>query len=375
MKFAKTIIILLIPVLLQCCISNFIPAGITEEDKMLVVEGRITNQPGVHTIRLTFTEPLWKNIHPKPLSGCIVSISDETGKKCPLKESPIHGTYITDPAGFQGTAGKTYTLHIQTTDQPVNYSYESLPTKMIAVPEIDSIGYQKKEFVQSMLKVEGCDIFVSTHDPSNGCKFYRWEFTETWEYRLPFNVPNKVCWKSSYSNSILLKNASMMPEGRVNKFLLNTISDPIDKLGVKYCIEVRQFSLNENEFFYWESLRNTTDLTGGLYDVIPAEIPNNMYCVEDPSRKVLGFFSVSAVSSKRKFIKDSFSARDISYLNCITDSVVGTGEIPNLNGSVWILVDQSYRNPPVRYITTDKDCADCTTRGTNIKPVFWDEDK
>jgi hypothetical protein len=31
--------------------------------------------------------------------------------------------------------------------------------------------------------------------------------------------------------------------------------------------------------------------------------------------------------------------------------------------------------PPFIVYTDKKFCADCTTRGTNIKPAYWDEDK
>jgi hypothetical protein len=139
---------------------------------------------------------------------------------------------------------------------------------------------------------------------------------------------------------------------------------------------VNQFSLNEDEYLYWERLKNTIDQTGGLYDIIPAIIPNNMYCIEEPDKKVLGYFSVSAVSSKRIFVKDKFSGFDTQYMNCIEDTIHGLGDIPGLNSTIWVLIDKTYIiNDPQRIVTSSRACADCTTRGTTIKPVFWDEDE
>jgi hypothetical protein len=378
MKYLKFIIVFLISFHLYGCISNFIPAGLNEDDEILVVEGLITDQPGINTIKLDISQPLWKNKFPRPLSGCVVTISDDTGHTYPLKESVIFGTYITDPAGFRGTVGRTYTLHIKTINQPVNYSYESLPMRMIPVPPIDSLYYEKKQFSQPhQMTVEGCNIYLNTNDPSNNCKFYRWEYAETWEFHLSYNFPNKVCWISSNSHEILIKNASLLDEARLSKYPVISISNPADRLSVKYSILVNQFSLNEDEYFYWERLKNTTDQTGGLYDIIPAAIPNNIYCLEEPYKKVLGYFGVSAVSSKRLFIKDNFTFVDM-YSKCFTDTFFTSRPdtiSAKLGWEFWTLIDNSHKVPPFIVYTLDRGCVDCTTRGTNIKPVFWDEGK
>ena len=138
---------------------------------------------------------------------------------------------------------------------------------------------------------------------------------------------------------------------------------------------LNQFSLNEDEYLYWERLKNTIDQVGGLYDQVPTSIPNNVYCLENPNEKVLGYFSVSAKTSKRIFIKDSFAGLDTQYYNCVTDTVFGTGSIPGLNVSVWVIIDNTHDQPPMRMLTNERRCADCTERGTNIKPAFWDDGK
>jgi hypothetical protein len=138
---------------------------------------------------------------------------------------------------------------------------------------------------------------------------------------------------------------------------------------------VNQFSLDEDEYLYWERFKNTLDQVGGLYDKIPSTIPNNLFCVEYPYKKVLGYFSVSAVSSKRIFIKDNFAGLNVKYIDCITDTIFGTDPIPGLNTSIWVLVNNLDKVPPKRFVTSKIDCADCRVRGTSIKPVYWDDDK
>ena len=141
----------------------------------------------------------------------------------------------------------------------------------------------------------------------------------------------------------------------------------------KYSISVNQYSLSEDEYIYWEKIKNLTDDTGGLYDIIPASVPSNMFCVENQNERVLGYFSVSAKTSKRIFIQDDFNGIINQYPDCPTDTVYGESDIWGLNESVWVLSDNppSFGTPRTRILTDKRACADCTTRGTTIKPAFW----
>jgi hypothetical protein len=380
MKSIKLSILFSVYLLINSCITPFIPES-NEYKELLVVEGLITDQYGINTVKLSKTLPLWERKRTaKPLKGCTVTISDEGGNLYQLTEKSA-GTYITDSAKFQGNIGNKYVLHIKTNNPPLyNYSYESLPVEMKAVPPIDTIFYEKKVITEKdeshPFQEEGCQVYINTHGPSDYCRYYRWEYTETWEFRLPFSWPvNHVCWTSSNSSVINIKNTSGLSENRVYRYPLNFISNNTDRLNVKYSILVNQYSLNEDEFSYWEKRKNITENVGTLYDITPAELPGNIYCIENPGEKVLGYFSVSARDSKRVFIKDYFAGLVNLYSDCISDTIYGSAPIPNLNSSVWILEEVlfPYANPPYRVLTEIRGCADCTVRGSNVKPVFWDD--
>jgi hypothetical protein len=377
MKTVGLIIIFIILIDSPGCIVDYVPANINEDEILLVVEGLITDQPGINTIKLSKSQPLWKRLFPRPLTGCIVSISDNLGQTYNVTESANYGTYNTDPASFRGVPGRSYTLHIRTTGETENFNYESLPVKMVPVPSIDNLYYEKHLFARTSVPVEGCNIYLNTHDPSKKCKFYRWEYSETWEFHLPFDFPNNVCWISNNPREILIKNASDIQEASVIRHPVISIPNPVDRLSVKYSILVNQFSLNEDEYLYWERLKNTIEQGGGLYDLIPTTIPNNIYCLEEPDRKVLGYFSVSAMSSKRLFIKDSFSGINGLYYKCYADTIVSSrlDTIPGQGTEYWVIIDNQNKIPPKNVVTYDRGCVDCTVRGTNIKPAFWDDDK
>jgi len=377
MKSTRILLIFLLCQFISGCIVQFIPE--TDEDKdILVVEGIITDQPEVNTIKLSRSLPLGSKNVAKPVKGSVVSISDDTGNSYRLRES-VPGTYVTDASQFIGKIGRFYTLHISTTTGNTTSNYQSYPMEMRPVPPIDTIFYEKTiiaDQTDGQPPVEGCQIYLNTHDPTNNCSFYRWEYSETWEFRLPYTVPNKICWISGSSGDINVKSTMALAEDRVSKLPIKFISNNTDRLKVKYSILVNQYSLNEEEFEYWEKLHVIGEQVGGLYDMIPSSIPTNLWCVEDPEEIVLGFFSVSARSSKRIFIKDYFTGIVNLYANCASDTVYGLGSLESMGYGGWVIEDHTIGDlPPYRVLTDKKGCADCTVRGTTTEPLFWKSGK
>ena len=375
MKYTPQILLFIL-LFLGSCISQFIPQ--TSEDKqLLVVEGLITDQPGPCTIKLTRSLPLGAKSNATPVKGCTVSISDDIGNTYFLAETAA-GIYLTDSSQFKGSIGRFYTLHINTNNSVSNHTYESIPIELKPVPPIDSVYYEKVTIqagTGTSAAEEGCQIYLNAQDPSSQCKYYRWEFTETWEFILPYAVPNKICWVSANSNMINIKNTSAISEDKIVRYPLNFVSNQTDRLTVKYSILVNQYSLNEDEYQYWDKLQNMSQQVGSLYDIIPSSVSSNVFSLDNPSEKVLGYFSVSARSSKRIFIKDHFAGQPEPYSAdiCVADTIYGGKPPQGLNTSVWIIISSLV--PPYVVTTYSKGCYDCTVRGTNVEPAFWTDNK
>jgi hypothetical protein len=373
---AKTILILFF-LLLNSCIVQFIPE-ISEEQELLVVEGLVTDQPQADTIKLSRSLPLGEKSAARPQSGCTVKILDDLGNSFILEEIKA-GTYITNSATFKGEIGRSYTLQITTNNGLKNQNYESFPMEMKPVPPIDSIYYEKKivkEDIEGWFGIDACQIYLDTHDPENICKFYRWDYSETWVHRLLFPVPNMICWISDVSEKTIIKSTAAFEESRITRNPVTYITNYTDRLKWEYSILVNQYSLNEEEYIYWEKVQNFTDQVGGLYDLIPASIPGNIFSLNNPNEKVLGYFSVSAMSSKRIFIKENFAGIIDRYDKCVTDTIYGDYDPPELNVSLWTLIDHPASfYPRTRVLTDNYGCYDCRTRGTNKKPDFWIDDK
>lgn len=378
MKSLRYIILLLLIVITTNCITKFVPET-NEDSNLVVVDGLVTDRHEVYTIKLSKSMALGSSAKVRPLSDCMVTVTDDIGNTYQFTESSTSGSYISDSSSFQGVVGRKYTLHVYTNNATENrYSYESMPVEMVPVPVIDSLYYEKVTIVPATLysgPKEGCQIYLNTSDQNGKCKYYRWDFTETWEFRLPYYVPNSDCWITNNSKSIYIKNTSVLSADRIERYPINFISNGTDRLSVKYSILVNQFSLNEDEYTYWEKTKNITDNVGGLYDVIPSSVTGNMFCVEDPAEQVLGYFSVSAKQSKRIFIKSGFRGLVNLYSQCATDTIYSNEDIPGLGVTAWIIDEENFAMPPFRIITDKHYCADCTVTGTNVKPDFWDSDK
>ncbi|HVN58658.1 MAG TPA: DUF4249 domain-containing protein [Bacteroidales bacterium] len=371
MRYSSAYKIAIMLLLLSGCVEKFNP-DIKENKNLLVVEGMVTDQPESYKIKLSISQPVTGATTKTVLSGATVSVSDNDGNSYPFTEYRP-GEYRSDSTRFRGEIGKKYSLHVNTSSTIIgDFNFQSYPVELKEVPLIDSVYYERvvTGIDQYNNQVEGCQIYLDTHDDSGKCNYYRWTYSETWEFHLRWDLPNSVCWRTENSYDINLKNTADLAENRINRFPLHFVDNSTDRLGVEYSILVSQYSVSEDEFNFWTKVKNVTQDVGGLYDVIPASINGNITCVEDPSRQVLGYFSVSGKATKRIFTKGLFSGQKNFYTNCISDTIKNHNPIQGVGEYVWILYVHDL-GPYYVLITNNKSCADCTTRGTNVKPDFW----
>jgi len=129
MRSVKYIVFSIVLLVAGSCISPFIPE-INETQEMLVVEGLITDQPGVNVVKLSRSVPLNEESSSNPVKGCTVTINDDAGNSFNLTEIAA-GTYVTDTSEFQGIIGRKYQLKIKVISSysPVR-SYESALMEM-----------------------------------------------------------------------------------------------------------------------------------------------------------------------------------------------------------------------------------------------------
>jgi hypothetical protein len=387
MKILKYIPAFILIIAITGCVKEFLPE--TEQNpELYVVEGLITDQPGIHSIKISKSIPLGSEAEADPVRQCNVWITDNLGNKYPLTE--LNGQYHT-ASSFHGVTGRSYTLHIEVMRYVLNRRVvelviESLPMEMLPVPGIDSLFYEKVAIRKEdgfKFPGEGCQVFLNTTDPADKCRFYRWDYLETWKIDAPNyqRAINKQCWVEEKSEDIIAKTVKGLNENRIDRLKVRFISNETDRLSSRYRIGVNQYSVTEDEYNFWSDLEKLTEQSGSIYDIIPSSLSGNLYCPSSPGRQILGYFSVSAVKSETIYIDEKFKGLMDPYKDCLTDSLLQEREVlfppPQVlefDGLYWWIVEIDPNTPPGYLIVTeDKGCVDCTVRGSKEKPDYWVE--
>ncbi|MGB8489599.1 MAG: DUF4249 domain-containing protein [Bacteroidales bacterium] len=388
MKVFCCISVFLSIVVISGCVKQFLPETTFDPD-LIVVEGLITDQPGRQVVKISRSIPLGipaDNII--PVRRCSVWITDNIGNRYQLTES-VNGTYLTD-ADFSGIIGRKYTLNIEVVHYDsyrkriVDYAIQSSPVEMLPVPDIDSLYYEKvgiKEENGFSFPGEGSQVLLNTADPTGKCKYYRWDYNETWQIVTPKyqRSINRTCWVTNNSDEINAKTVTGLIENRIERLKVNFISNESDRLSERYRIQVNQYSLSEEEYNYWSDLEKITEQSGNFYDIIPSSVSGNMFCVgNNDDQQILGYFSVSAMKSKVLYIDEYFKGLVNPYRNCVKDTLRGGSPFPpegifDYDGILYWIVELNTSYPSYLITTEDKGCVDCTTRGTTVKPDNWTE--
>jgi hypothetical protein len=363
LKTTEKILFLLLLLTAGSCISQFIPETDDVKD-FLVVDGLITDQNRSYTITLSRSTLLMSKFQKRPVLRASVSITDNLGNDCILWEKK-NGKYVTDSLSFRGVVGRKYFLHIFTD----GFHYRSDTIELKAVQPIAALEAEKvynKTYKLGEI-TPGYQVFVSTFDSTGKTGYYRWNFLETWEFRLPYD----------HSRTVYIKTTKSMAEDRVFRFPLNFIPPETDRLTIKYSLLLKQYSLTEDEYLYWDKIQKINQETGGLYDVVPISVKSNIRCIDDPSKEVLGYFSVSGVSEKRLFIDPDITGFPDWYKYCPNDTVPSWTSNPRLFVSEFPIQDHMYPGQtiaaPYYIVSYRKSCWDCSVSGSKVKPSFWDD--
>jgi hypothetical protein len=276
--------------------------------------------------------------------------------------------------------GQEYRLKIKTSGGK-EYQSDYIVAKL--TPPIDSIGWIRDQ--------EGLTIHVSTHDPSNNTRYYRWEYDETWEiqsyYDSEFKYVNGVvsgrtpaekvraCWKYGQSTRIIQGSSARLESDVITQAPIVSFLTGDEKLDVRYSILLRQYALDKRGYEFFELMKKNTESLGSIFDAQPSEIRGNIQCVSDPAEVVIGYINAVSVEEKRFFINRVEIPGWNFYEDCpeilvknhpdsIADAYAG-------GGSIWSAIFNL--NNVVSYYKFSKiQCVECPTRGGSlIRPSYW----
>jgi hypothetical protein len=368
---------LLLLFLVAGCKKSFEPIAITTDYKYLVVDGVINAAANSSTIIvLSRTKRLTDSTYISfPELNAQVTIEGEVGGIFVLRNNG-NGDYISNPLSLN--AGNKYRLRIKTFD---GREYLSSFVPVNQTPAIDNISWQQPDDIT---------VYVSTRDPQNNTRYYRWEFVETWEYNAELTTPwilknerviPKVageeyytCWASARSSNILIGSSIKLTEDVISNEPIAVIAKGSEKGLIKYSILVKQYALTRPAYDYWQILQKNTQSLGSLFDPQPSQLRGNIQSVSNPGEPVIGFVSVCSVQEKRIFINKQQLTNWLAPPppDCSEKEIAKNP----LGDFVFTFEDTTYA--PYYFISgggvqiAKKDCLDCRRKGgVSVKPVFW----
>ncbi len=369
-KSGPLIIVLVIVVTSLSCIEKFEPES-KDFESVLVVDGFISNANQAYTVRLSSTAPLGsKGVIPE--SGALVSVADGNGNSFVFSEvSP--GQYESDPALFIGNVGEIYSLCIERSD---GREYKSDEIALKRSPPIDSIYYKRDQRLADStgILLDGIRLMVDSHDPEGKTRFYKYEWIETYEIRVPYpdiqlGYPVQFCYNSDTSKNIIVTSTKTLVEDRVSEFEVNYVNTVSYKLRTMYSILVRQYALEEKTFKYLTELQRTSETLGTLFDPLPYELRGNVRNVVDLDEPVLGYFDAGAPSEFRLFVSAEELA-DLVYpiLGCyqLVDTVHSYEHTP----IGWCLASKGPYGTDYN-LYAPPECCDCRLYGSLDKPDYF----
>ena len=387
-KIVNFLFLLIITLQLSSCTEPY-ALQTNNYEEVLVVEATITNELKNQEIVLSKTTPL-ENKEVLIETGANVYISDDQGNQYNFDEQG--GKYISENA-FQIMPNRTYKLHINTRN---GKSYESSAEVLPPVNPMQDVTAT----VETQDSIRGVAIHVDSFDPTNKSKYYRYEYEETYNIITPdWNtqkaivipptnpssdgtiayIPNspdtKVCYNTVISPNIMLANTSAFSEDKLH-YSIRFISHQNYIISHRYSILVRQYILSLASYDYYATLKKISGSGSILSPLQPGFVSANINSLDNPNEKVVGYFDVTSVSTKRIYFNyaDLFPFESLPpyYTDCTPfcygEQPACTHYPPDAviadinNGFITLHAPNLWVNAP---------CGDCTTFASNIKPSFW----
>jgi hypothetical protein len=355
---------------------------------LLIVEGFISSDFKQHNVKLSRASQINK---PQFIAeiGAKVTLQIGNGSVMLIESSP--GIYLTPP--LRGIIGETYALVIVTkTGQEVRSDEVVLRDNT----NINNIYASYSKNTPNLNNGAGIQIFLDTDENINQGLYYRWEYEETWEVQTPFesnfvwlrdnivvfrSPPVSTCFPTDTSSNIIIRSTASQSNSSVKTQLIKAIPADNQAMAIRYSILVRQYTLSEKGYQYWETLKKVNQTQGTLYDTQPGIVIGNMLTVNDRDAVVLGYFDACVVKEKRAFFaprdfrEDGFTPTEFykycSFISALQIPDNRIGEFLSRPENKGLEIVGSVGFGPSTLFLIPSSCCNCTNVGTNIKPSFW----
>lgn len=251
--------------------------------KRLVVEGVLTSDTVVQSVRLTFSGDYYDNKPSQGVSGAVVTLN-ANGETTLLSESTeTAGLYVT-PDKFFGIPGVTYSLKIENVDVDNNgtpETYVAASTMPQLVP-IDSvrIGFHK------IWKL--WQVLLYARDPGDVENYYM------------FRVFRNDSLVSDAFSEVSLGDDSFFDGNYANGSWVYALDAEKEEenLTVNDKVKLEMYNIDKPFFKFLSALQEETSPRNPLFSGAPANVPGNI------SNGALGIFAACAISRAEVTVPD-----------------------------------------------------------------------
>jgi len=370
----KLLCFLIILVSLISCTEIFYPE-IDDDVSTLIVDGKITNGIGTCEVRLFRTVKFTDKYDLKPEMDAIIILHDDRDRTEVLTEHEP-GIYRNASLIIEGEVGSSYWIEIQTLSGD---KYESDQELMPAAFEISSLYGEKIEVLTgNSLKREGVRIYYNAKNNDNKSAFLKWEYQESYEWHSPFRNarpqsenPSRICFPVNTFSQINVFDASNYSVKEVDHLPISTIFDNEVKLLHDYLVDLKVYSISQQNYIFWKNMKSIQQSNGGLYDIIPANIMGNISGCSN-SCQVLGYFEVSSVrTSKKTFNHNNFNIEFVDFPEECEEFTMTLEDGIKPDPTRFHVISQVPGDKVVIYTVRFLECYECNVKYPVKKPSFW----
>lgn len=271
--------------------TDVIDIDVEEGVSQISVDALVNNKAETQTIKLTLTQGYFDNSAIKPALGATVFVFDQDSVAYEFKDLKKDGVYTYDGKNKPlNKIGKQYALYI-------NYGGEEFisVSKLNRVPKIDSINYEVEKLP---VKPE--------NGPQEGFlpQFYAKDFEGEGDcYWIKAAKNNKYFSKATEIQ--VAYDAGFSPGSRTDGllFILPIRTSVARELySDKDTLKVDVYSITQEQFYYLQFVQQVSQ-DGSLFSTPLANIPTNVVNRNaNSTKKAVGFFGISAVSSMETII-------------------------------------------------------------------------
>ena len=327
-KILASFLLLSVGTLISCVDEVQLP--IRNPNRILVVEGTITNEPPPYSVKLTYSGTFRSAgilSEESYADQATVTLGDDQGRTVSLLPRG-EGVYQTVDSSFVGTVGRTYTLRVTLSD---GKRYASRPEQMRSVAPIDSLSFAFTDINVNANpeRFNGYEVYAHFRDPAETDNYYRWLAYGYSQVRstggsCSLGSPNTCydyCWQANYTNAVRILSDALVNGNRISR--QPVFFSPIYTRG-PHLVEVSQLSMTREAYQFWKLYQEQQTRVGSILDPLPAPIVGNITNADNPNESALGYFAASAVA-RRRFAVYDFNPRNINKIYATTEYLIRPG--------------------------------------------------